>query len=134
MKLAYVEVAGFRGFKDSTRFDFPAGFVVLTGRNGVGKSTILDAIDFALTGTINKYAVKGAKGGGLESHIWWVGDGAAQRHYVSVGFTGADGEEVSITRSRERGLVSAFNTLTTIGRLTWWNCFRQCGVPAAKLW
>jgi hypothetical protein len=44
MKLAYVEVAGFRGFKDSTRFDFPAGFVVLTGRNGVGKSTILDAI------------------------------------------------------------------------------------------
>ena len=111
MKLAYVEVAGFRGFKDSTRFDFPAGFVVLTGRNGVGKSTILDAIDFALTGTINKYAVKGAKGGGLESHIWWVGDGAAQRHYVSVGFTGADGEKVSITRSRERGLVSALEII-----------------------
>ena len=84
MKLAYVEVAGFRGFKDSTRFDFPAGFVVLTGRNGVGKSTILDAIDFALTGTINKYAVKGAKGGGLESHIWWVGDGAAEMHYPWV--------------------------------------------------
>ena len=54
MRFSYVEVAGFRGFKDATRFDFPAGFVVLTGRNGAGKSTVLDAIDFAFTGTIDK--------------------------------------------------------------------------------
>jgi DNA repair exonuclease SbcCD ATPase subunit len=29
---------------------------VLNGRNGSGKSTVLDAIDFAITGTINKFA------------------------------------------------------------------------------
>jgi chromosome segregation protein len=62
MKLAFIEIAGFRGFKDKTRFDFPSGFIVLTGRNGVGKSTVLDAVDFVLTGTINKYSVTGCQG------------------------------------------------------------------------
>ena len=67
MRLAFIEIAGFRGFKDKTRFDLPAGFAVLTGRNGVGKSTVLDAVDFVLTGTINKYVVTGAKGGASTS-------------------------------------------------------------------
>lgn len=104
MKLAFVEIAGFRGFKDKTRFDLPGGFVVLTGRNGVGKSTVLDAVDFVLTGTINKYAVKGAKGGGLDDHIWWVGEGTPESQYVAVGLVDESGKEFVITRSRERGL------------------------------
>jgi len=104
MKLAFVEISGFRGFKDKTRFDLPGGFVVLTGRNGVGKSTVLDAVDFVLTGTINKYAIKGAKGGGLDDHIWWVGEGAPESQYVAVGLVDESGEEFLITRSRERGL------------------------------
>jgi chromosome segregation protein len=104
VKIAFVEVAGFRGFRDKVRFDLPEGFVVLTGRNGVGKSTVLDAIDFAITGTINKYSVKGAKGHGLEDHIWWVGDGAPEDEYVSVGFVRDGGDHFVITRSRERGL------------------------------
>jgi len=104
MRFSYVEVSGFRGFKDATRFDFPAGFVVLTGRNGAGKSTILDAIDFAFTGTINKYAVKGARGGGLDSHIWWVGDGTPAAQYVEVGLIAPTGQSFKIFRSRDRGL------------------------------
>jgi DNA repair exonuclease SbcCD ATPase subunit len=104
MKMAFVEIAGFRSFKDRTLFELPGGFVVLTGRNGAGKSTVLDAIDFVLTGTINKYAVKGAKGGGLDDHIWWVGEGTPERHYVSIGLTDENGKELVITRSRERGL------------------------------
>jgi chromosome segregation protein len=109
MRFSYVEVAGFRGFKDATRFDFPAGFVVLTGRNGAGKSTILDAIDYAFTGTINKYAVKGAKGGGLDSHIWWVGDGTPTAQYVEVGLIAPDGQAFKIVRSRDRGLQSSLD-------------------------
>lgn len=104
MKLAFVEIAGFRGFKDKVRFDLPGGFVVLTGRNGVGKSTVLDAVDFVLTGTINKYEVKSAKGGGLGDHIWWVGEGTPENQYVSVGLIDENGEEFVITHSRERGL------------------------------
>jgi DNA repair exonuclease SbcCD ATPase subunit len=111
MKLAFVEMAGFRGFKDRTRFELPSGFVVLTGRNGAGKSTVLDAVDFAFTGTINKFAVTAAKGGGLDSHIWWVGAGNAEQHYVSVGFVTENGDELKITRSRERGLESNFGDL-----------------------
>lgn len=107
MKLTFVEMAGFRGFKDRTRFELPGGFAVLTGRNGVGKSTVLDAVDFVLTGTINKYAVKEAKGGGLDDHIWWVGEGAPESQYVAVGLEDESGEEFVITRSRERGLDTA---------------------------
>ncbi|MFZ0928498.1 MAG: AAA family ATPase [Syntrophobacteraceae bacterium] len=104
MRISFIEIAGFRGFKDKTRFELPGGFVVLTGRNGTGKSTVMDAVDFVLTGTINKYAVKGAKGGGLQDHIWWVGEGVSERQYVSVGLVDEGGKESIITRSRERGL------------------------------
>ena len=74
MKIDFVELAGFRGVRDKLRIDFSDGFVVLAGRNGSGKSTVIDAIDFALSGSINRFAVTDAKGGGLDDHIWWMGD------------------------------------------------------------
>ncbi len=113
MRLSYVQIEGFRGFKDAMRFEFPAGFVVLTGRNGAGKSTVLDAVDYALTGSISKYMIKGAKGGGLDSHVWWVGEGAPAAHYVEVGFVAPDGGEIRINRSRDHGLQSP---LDEVGR------------------
>jgi chromosome segregation protein len=103
MKLEYVELSGFRGFRDKVRFDLATGFTVLNGHNGTGKSTVLDAIDFALTGTINKFNVKEAKGGGLDEHIWWVGSGKAEAHSVSVGFLNDAEERFVVTRSRESG-------------------------------
>lgn len=102
MKLDFVEIEGFRGFRRRARFDVPAGFMVVTGRNGVGKSTILDAIDFALTGNINKYDVEKAKGGGLYEHLWWVGEGSAGDHYVTVGFVDGEGKHHAVTRKRDR--------------------------------
>lgn len=103
MKLEFVEVSGFRGFRDKVRFDLAKGFTVLNGHNGTGKSTVLDAIDFALTGTINKFSVTAAKGGGLDEHIWWVGSGKAETHSVSVGFVNDAEERFVVTRSRESG-------------------------------
>src|SRR5687767_15953615 len=100
MKLDFVELVGFRGFRDKERFEIPGGFVVLSGRNGAGKSTVLDAVEFALTGTINKFLVKEARGGGLDAHIWWVGTGDALEHYVTVGFVDEDGHRFEVTRSR----------------------------------
>jgi chromosome segregation protein len=102
MKLEFVEIEGFRGFRQRARFEIPAGFLVITGRNGVGKSTILDAIDFALTGSINKYDVEKAKGGGLAEHIWWVGEGRAATPYVRVGFIDDLGERRVVTRFRDK--------------------------------
>ena len=104
MKVEFVELSGFRGVRDQLRVDFSDGFVVLVGRNGAGKSTVIDAIDFVMTGTINRFAVKEAKGGGLSDHIWWMGDGTAEAHYVSVGFVEDDGTRFSVVRDRDRGL------------------------------
>ena len=112
MKLAYIEIAGFRGFRERTRFDLAPGFAVLTGRNGVGKSTILDAVDFAFTGTINKYAVTTAKGGGLAEHIWWLGDGQPEHQYVAVCIVDDAGEEFVIKRSRTSGLDKSIDQIS----------------------
>lgn len=40
MRLDFVEICGFRGFRDVARITFGRGFTVITGRNGVGKSTV----------------------------------------------------------------------------------------------
>lgn len=101
MNIDFVEIAGFRGFKSRTRVNIPRGFAVLTGRNGTGKSTVFDAIDFALTGSISKYDVRVAKGGGLEDHMWWVGDGSTSESFVSVGFVTNDGERIVVKRKRD---------------------------------
>lgn len=103
MKLQFVELSGFRGFRERTRLEFPGGFTVLSGRNGAGKSTVLDAIDYALTGTINKFSVTEAKGGGLDDHIWWVGPDRPDAYFVSAGFVDDHDETFVVTRTRGSG-------------------------------
>ena len=51
MRLRYVHLHGFRGYRKPVRIDFAESFTIIDGRNGVGKSTIFDAVEFALTGT-----------------------------------------------------------------------------------
>lgn len=103
MKLDFVEVCGFRGFRDKLRVTFGSGFTVITGRNGVGKSTLFDAVDYALTGSIDKYTVEKAAQESLSDYLWWRGAGSAEAHYVTASFKGDTGEVFTITRSRESG-------------------------------
>jgi len=103
MKLEFVEVCGFRGFRDKLRVNFGAGFTVITGRNGVGKSTLFDAVEFALTGTIDKYTIAKAAQESLSDYLWWRGSGKAMAHYVTVSFKSDGGDVFTITRSRESG-------------------------------
>ncbi|WP_187770667.1 ATP-binding protein [Cognatilysobacter lacus] len=99
MKLAYVEVAGFRGYRKAIRVDFCPGFNIVDGRNGVGKSTIFDAVEFALTGTLSKYDDAKAAGESVADYVWWRGRGKAPGdRYVEVGFVGSEGEH-SIRRT-----------------------------------
>jgi chromosome segregation protein len=100
MKLTFVEAEGFRGFRNKVRFDFATGFTVLTGQNGVGKSTIFDAIEFALTGTISKYRVDRSGTDRLEDYIWWRGEGPAVSGYVKVGFLDDTGTSLEVYRDR----------------------------------
>lgn len=103
MRLDFVEVCGFRGFRDFVRINFGRGFTVITGRNGVGKSTLCDAVEFAITGSIDKYAVEKAAKESLNDYIWWRGKGVPKAHYVKASFVDDDGKPFIITRTRESG-------------------------------
>ncbi|MGO9445114.1 MAG: AAA family ATPase [Thiobacillaceae bacterium] len=100
MKLAFLDLCGFRGYRKPIRIEFADGFTIIDGRNGVGKSTIFDAIEFALTGTLSKYGKTKADGETVTDYVWWTGEGPLPvERYVEVGFRDHDGE-VSIRRTQ----------------------------------
>lgn len=103
MRLDFIEVCGFRGFRDLVRINFGRGFTVITGRNGVGKSTLCDAVEFAITGSIDKYAVEKTAKESLSDYLWWRGEGVPKAHYVTASFIDDSGNPFTITRTRERG-------------------------------
>lgn len=103
MRLDFIEVCGFRGFREKVRVNFGSGFTVITGRNGVGKSTLCDAVEFALTGSIDKYAVEKAAQESLGDYLWWRGEGSPSDHYVTASFRKDNGETFLITRTRKSG-------------------------------
>lgn len=103
MRLDFVEICGFRGFRDVARISFGRGFTVITGRNGVGKSTVCDAVEFAITGSIDKYSVEKAAKESLSDYLWWRGEGVPKAHYVIASFVDDDGKPFTITRTRESG-------------------------------
>jgi len=47
MRLRYMEMRNYRKFRDS-RIEFPDGVVAIVGQNGTGKTTILEAVTWAL--------------------------------------------------------------------------------------
>lgn len=100
MKLAYIDLCGFRGYRKPLRIDFPEGFTIIDGRNGAGKSTVFDAIEFALTGTIAKYRDARADRETVNDYIWWRGQGPGPAdRYVEVGFCD-NGELLKIRRTQ----------------------------------
>jgi DNA repair exonuclease SbcCD ATPase subunit len=111
MKLDFIEVSGFRGFRDKLRVNLGAGFTVICGRNGVGKSSLCDAIEFVLTGQIDKYPVEKAAKETLGDYFWWRGAGTPKDCYATLGFCGDDNTTFTVTRSRESGLNRSVATL-----------------------
>jgi chromosome segregation protein len=99
MKLAYVDICGFRGYRKRVRIDFAEDFTIIDGRNGVGKSTIFDAVEYALTGHLSKYKDAKADGETVADYIWWTGKGPApEDRYVEAGFKDQDGV-ISVRRT-----------------------------------
>ena len=91
MKLDYLDLCGFRGYRNQVRIEFADRFTVIDGRNGVGKSTIFDAIEFALTGQLSKYQEAKASGESVADYIWWTGgDSPPMDRYVEIGFRNSD--------------------------------------------
>ncbi|RUV14585.1 chromosome segregation protein SMC [Mesorhizobium sp. M7A.T.Ca.TU.009.01.3.1] len=101
MKFERVEIAGFRGFRDPADIPLGAAFTVIQGANGAGKSTICDAIEFCLTGTLTKFLIDKAANEQAADYLWWRGERKAPEHFVRLHLRMADGTVVSITRDRE---------------------------------
>jgi chromosome segregation protein len=99
MKISFIEMEGFRGVRAHVRINMPDGFVVITGRNGSGKSTICDAVEFALTGTLSKYEDNIERGESTEDYVWWRGQWPAANNVVRVGLRDADGRELVVSRT-----------------------------------
>lgn len=106
MRLSFIEVEGFRGIRAHLRINVPDGFLVVTGRNGSGKSTICDAVEFALTGSVSKYVSGSERGESMEEYLWWRGQRAAARNLVRVGIRDATGRELVVTRTPGTFIVS----------------------------
>lgn len=104
MKLHFVEMAGFRGIRDPLRLEFSDSCTVISGRNGVGKSTVCDAIEFAISGEIRKYRVEKAAQESFGDYVWWRGGVSPEQHFVKVGLVDEDQKQFEFIRSREDGL------------------------------
>jgi DNA repair exonuclease SbcCD ATPase subunit len=104
MRISFLKASGFRGIKESIDIFFPSGFAIISGRNGSGKSTICDAIEFALTGIIEKHYLT-EKGEDISDYLWWRGTGRLPERYVSIGIVDEMGKELIVTRGPE-GLIN----------------------------
>ena len=98
MKITQLELSGFRGIRDPANIWFPSGFAIIVGRNGAGKSTVCDAIEFALTGTITRHRSGTEKGESIEQYLWWRGADSPPKCYVSLTLADESGREYVITR------------------------------------
>src|SRR5579862_3434623 len=60
MRPVLLEMHGFASFREQTRVDFTdAEFFALVGPTGSGKSTVIDAMTFALYGSVPRWGRKG---------------------------------------------------------------------------
>ena len=53
-RLATLTVEGFRVYRDAQTFDLDASVIVLYGPNGLGKTSLFDAIEYACTGRVGR--------------------------------------------------------------------------------
>ena len=102
IQLQHIEICGFRGIREPLALDFSTGFTVLTGANGSGKSSILDAIEFGIAGSISKYEDgSGEKGEKPSAYEWWRGSKPAPDRYVRLKLVNEEGDITTITRRPE---------------------------------
>ncbi len=63
MRPVRLEMAGFGAFREPTAIDFSdIDYLALVGPTGSGKSTVIDAMCFALYGSVPRYAHQGRVG------------------------------------------------------------------------
>jgi DNA repair exonuclease SbcCD ATPase subunit len=92
MRLASLEIEGFRGFARRQRLDLDADAVVVVGANGSGKTSLFDASLWALTGSLPRVE---DPGGSVVSEFARSGEAR-----VALQLVNETGERLTIVRSR----------------------------------
>ncbi|MDZ4852651.1 MAG: AAA family ATPase [Pirellulaceae bacterium] len=92
MRLKSIDIGGFRGFASRQKFDLSADATVIVGVNGLGKTSLLDAILWGLCGKVDRVG-DDAKLVSLYSET-----GEAR---ISIELESQSGELTSITRSSD---------------------------------
>lgn len=105
MRLKSITIEGFRAFSRQTTIDLDADVILLQGPNGVGKTSLLDAILWALAGTIARFAERGTP------ISTYAREGRAR---VELTMSGNDGDVV-LTRATD-GTAEDFVRLRINGR------------------
>lgn len=104
MRLQSLEITGFRAFGGTQHFDLSADVVVVHGPNGSGKTSMLDAVLWAITGAVARLG----EGADVVSEYSDFGEA-----HVKLVLAAPDGTEIRIARRQERGVNHAPVTLET---------------------
>jgi chromosome segregation protein len=121
LKLARLELSGFKSFADYTEFVFDDGITGIVGPNGCGKSNVVDAVKWVL----GEMSAKSLRGEGMMDVIF---NGSGNRKpmgmaEVSLTFTNEDrrlpldAETVKITRRLYRDSTSEYLINNAMSRL-----------------
>lgn len=95
MILKQIELSGFRGVRNRLVVPFGPSFTVITGRNGAGKSTVCDAVEFVLGGTLSRFSSDEVESGERISDYIWCREAPSQaQREVRATFSLDDGTEV----------------------------------------
>src|SRR5215469_11902441 len=100
IRLESVHIREFRGIRD-LKLDLGGKTYSISGPNGTGKSGVVDAIEFALTGTISRLSGKGTGNLSVKSHAPHVDlrDNPAKSFVTIIVHILSINKSVSITRS-----------------------------------
>ncbi|RJQ10185.1 MAG: hypothetical protein C4558_05165 [Dehalococcoidia bacterium] len=94
MRLVSVDIAGFRGFPQRRTIDLDADVIIVSAPNGQGKTSLFDAIMWALTGAVPRI--------GPDSELVSLFSDTATAS-VSLRLREDGGRELNVTRSIENG-------------------------------
>lgn len=122
MIIKYVTIKNFRGIHQETRFDLGKRFVLLSASNGMGKTTVIDAIEWGLTGSIGRlkaaYELRSTNDTERKSSDNLAGilknKNAKPKEsvFVELGFV-LNGQEFTVRREQLKdGLIGVSNTLS----------------------
>src|SRR5207302_4100248 len=98
MKIDLIKMEGFRGIRNSLEIACGAGFTVICGANGTGKSTICDSLELLLRGSL-LFREGTERGEYISNYLWWRGEKPAERSSVAIRFRESDGGEFTLSRA-----------------------------------